>query len=202
MPGVLKPHCSAWFSRKASCIGCSWSPFATPSIVSTSAPSHCTARIVQDLTASPLICTTQAPHWLVSQPTCVPVRPRCSRKSCTSKVRPSTVAVAGLPLTVRLTAFCIATLPCPARPWILLTRHAERPRAPEFRAPAAPGQARDMSRLGRGAGLRAGGAIRIYRGGEAVEELVGQFARGAVDEARTDLRQLAADLRLHAVAHH
>src|SRR5437588_3437274 len=107
MPGVQKPHCSAWLLRKASCIGCSWSPLATPSIVSTLAPSACTASRVQAFTASPLTCTTQAPHWLVSQPTCVPVSPSCSRSSCTNKVRPSTVADAGLPLTVRLTVFCM-----------------------------------------------------------------------------------------------
>ena len=29
----------------------------------------------------PSTCTTQAPHWLVSQPTCVPVRPSFSRSS-------------------------------------------------------------------------------------------------------------------------
>src|ERR1051325_11057764 len=80
-------------------------------MVRTLAPSACTASSVQDLIASPLTCTTQAPHWLVSQPTWVPVRPSCSRSSCTSSVRPSTVAEAGLPLTVRFTVVCIAPLP-------------------------------------------------------------------------------------------
>ena len=32
--------------------------------------------MVQDFTALPSTCTTQAPHCEVSQPTCVPVRPR------------------------------------------------------------------------------------------------------------------------------
>ena len=34
-----------------------------------------------------------------------------SRRSCTNRVRPSTVADAGLPFTVRLTVVCIANLP-------------------------------------------------------------------------------------------
>src|SRR5271170_3877851 len=107
MPGVQNPHCSAWLLRNASCIGCKVSPVATASIVSTERPSACSANKVQDLTASPSTCTTQAPHWLVSQPTWVPVSPRCSRSNCTKRVRPSTVAETGLPFTVRLTVFCI-----------------------------------------------------------------------------------------------
>ena len=43
------------------------------------APSACTAKSVQDFTAMPFMMMTQAPHWLVSQPTCVPVRPTTSR---------------------------------------------------------------------------------------------------------------------------
>src|ERR1700730_2866933 len=46
---------------------------------------------------------TQAPHWLVSQPTCVPVRPRFSRRDCTNSVRFSAFAVCFLPLTVMVT---------------------------------------------------------------------------------------------------
>ena len=48
-------------------------------MVRTCAPSHCTASSVHDFTAMPLRCTVQAPHWLVSQPTWVPVRPASSR---------------------------------------------------------------------------------------------------------------------------
>src|SRR3546814_13401252 len=69
-------------------------------MVVTSAPSHWVARIVQLFTDVPSICTTQAPHWLVSQPTWVPVRPRRSRRSCTSSVRASTSDETGLPFTV------------------------------------------------------------------------------------------------------
>src|SRR5829696_5339472 len=44
--------------------------------------------------------------------------------------------------------------------------------------------------------------LRVYRGGEAVEEVVGHLAGGAVDQARADLGQLAADLRRNIVAQH
>ena len=60
--------------------------------------------MVQDLIARPSIWTTQAPHWLVSQPTWVPVRRRFSRRNCTSSVRGSMSPVTGFPFTVMLTA--------------------------------------------------------------------------------------------------
>jgi hypothetical protein len=69
MPGVQKPHCSPCFSQNASWIGWSLPSLARPSIVSTCAPSHCTDSSVHDFTATPLTCTVQAPHWLVSHPT-------------------------------------------------------------------------------------------------------------------------------------
>src|SRR3989440_9025188 len=68
-------------------------------MVSTSAPSSCNANTVQDFTALPLTCTTQAPHCEVSQPTCVPVNRRFSRRYCTSSVRGSTSAFVGLPFS-------------------------------------------------------------------------------------------------------
>src|SRR5262249_8703651 len=49
-------------------------------------------------------CTTQAPHWDVSQPTCVPVSRRFSRRNCTRSVRGSTSPVTALPFTVSATA--------------------------------------------------------------------------------------------------
>ena len=57
--------------------------------------------MVQLFTAWPSTCTTQAPHWLVSQPTCVPVSRRSSRaetepEACAA--RPP--AVTALPFTV------------------------------------------------------------------------------------------------------
>ena len=59
--------------------------------------------MVQDFADTPSTCTTQAPHWLVSQPTCVPVSPSFSRSSSTSSVRFSTSTVCCLPFTVRVT---------------------------------------------------------------------------------------------------
>ena len=75
MPGVQKPHCRPCSSQKPAWMGWSWSSLASPSIVRTSAPSAWTAKIVQDLTISPFTAIVQAPHWLVSQPMWVPVRP-------------------------------------------------------------------------------------------------------------------------------
>src|SRR6204780_748899 len=77
----------------------------------TLAPSACTASMVQLLTLSPLTMTTQAPHWLVSQPTWVPVSPRISRRNWTSKVRGSTVPDTFLPFTVMDTLGMVESLP-------------------------------------------------------------------------------------------
>src|SRR6516162_5977201 len=77
---------------------------ARPSMVSTSAPSICQTNTVHAFTALPLMCTTQAPHCDVSQPTWVPVSRRFSRRNCTSRVRGSTSPVTALPFTVRATA--------------------------------------------------------------------------------------------------
>src|SRR3954452_17280414 len=70
-------------------------------MVLTSCPSAMTARVVQDFTALPSRCTTQAPHCEVSQPTWVPVSLKFSRRNCTSSVRGSTLALTGLPFTIR-----------------------------------------------------------------------------------------------------
>src|SRR5690554_4848959 len=72
-------------------------------MVVTFEPWACAASMVQDFTLLPSTCTTQAPHWLVSQPTCVPVMLRCSRRNCTRRVRGSTSRVTGWPLTVIVT---------------------------------------------------------------------------------------------------
>src|SRR4051812_917533 len=69
-------------------------------MVTRSAPSACAARTVQLFTASPLRCTVQAPQLEVSQPTCVPVRPRWSRMRWTSRRRGSTSWVRCTPFTV------------------------------------------------------------------------------------------------------
>src|SRR5262245_17890593 len=56
--------------------------------------------MVHDLMARPLTCTTHAPHWVVSQPTCVPVRPSLSRRNSTSIIRSSTTPLTARPFTV------------------------------------------------------------------------------------------------------
>src|SRR5215468_422250 len=77
---------------------------ARPSMVVTLAPSICQTKTVQAFTALPSTCTTQAPHWDVSQPTWVPVSRRFSRRNCTRRVRGSTSPVTALPFTVSATA--------------------------------------------------------------------------------------------------
>ena len=62
------------------CTGCRSLSEPMPSIVVTSRPSAWTASTVQDFTATPSRCTVQAPQLEVSQPTCVPVSPRWSRR--------------------------------------------------------------------------------------------------------------------------
>ncbi len=69
-------------------------------MVVTLAPSHDRASTAQDFTPLPSRCTVQHPHWLVSQPTCVPVSDSWLRRKSTSSVRGSTSALTGLPLTV------------------------------------------------------------------------------------------------------
>src|SRR3954468_8247939 len=71
-------------------MGCSLPLVASPSIVVTVAPSASTASMAQLLTDLPSTHTVQAPHWLVSHPTWVPVRRSCSPSRSTSSVRDST----------------------------------------------------------------------------------------------------------------
>ena len=70
-----------------------------PSMVSTSAPSHCTARTRQPRTTSPSSRTVQAPQTPCSQPICVPVSERSSRRKSTSVLRTSTRAETSSPFT-------------------------------------------------------------------------------------------------------
>src|SRR6267378_2853979 len=84
-------------------MGCSLPSFSRPSTVVISDPSACTANIVQDFTARPFISTVHAPQYVVSQPTCVPVRSHASRRNSTSNMRGSTSRAHGLPLTLILT---------------------------------------------------------------------------------------------------
>jgi hypothetical protein len=74
-------------------------PLAKPSIVVTSAPSSDTASVEQLFTDLPPTCTTQAPHWLVSQPMWVPVNRKFSRKNTDSNVSSGTSPLTDFPFT-------------------------------------------------------------------------------------------------------
>src|SRR6516162_6305962 len=82
----------------------------SPSTVRSSQPSACGANIVHDLTVLPSRTTVQAPQWLVSQPTWVPVSPKTSRMKCTSRRRGSTSACRSRPLTLTPTN-CFFAMP-------------------------------------------------------------------------------------------
>jgi hypothetical protein len=97
MPGVQKPHCRPWQAMKASCTGCSVAVLARPSTVVTLRPAACTASTLQLFTAWPSSSTVQAPHWLVSQPTCVPVR-RIHCQTCAREI--SAVAASSIRLLI------------------------------------------------------------------------------------------------------
>src|SRR5258705_172475 len=107
MPGVQKPHCSPWHARNVSCSGLSPSAGVSPSIVVTAAPSHCTASSRQARALQPSTSTVHAPQTPCSQPTCVPVSPRSSRRKSLSERRPSISRSTGSPLTVRRVAMAI-----------------------------------------------------------------------------------------------
>src|SRR6476620_10958507 len=102
IPGVQNPHGSPCSSLKPSCNGWSAPLLGRPSTVMTSAPSACTANMVHDFTVFPFKSTVQAPQLLVSQPTCVPVNPSCSRIKCTSSSLGSAATSRSLPLILSL----------------------------------------------------------------------------------------------------
>src|SRR5947208_13026985 len=60
--------------------------------------------MVQDFTARPFISTVHAPQYVVSQPTCVPVRSQSSRRNSTSSTRGSISRAYDLPFTLIWTA--------------------------------------------------------------------------------------------------
>src|SRR5215467_897142 len=197
MPGVQKPHCRAWFSRNASCIGCSLSAVARPSMVVTFAPSTERVSTVQDFVATPFTWTTQAPHCEVSQPTWVPVRRRFSRKYCTRRVRGSTSPVTALPFTVNATAVMASS----SKSFFAPTREpgggsgqsrGDFALGPTFEQVNSEPPAHQRSRVRFSFRLRHGSS-------ELDEEVVGGLLRRAVDEALAKLGELAADLRLHVI---
>src|SRR5262249_24162170 len=107
IPGVQKPHCRPCSSWNACWIGCRPSAVCSPSTVVTSCPPACTAKTVHDFTGVPSSNTVHAPHDVVSQPRCVPVRPSVSRRKCVSSSRVSTSAECAVPLTVSVSALVI-----------------------------------------------------------------------------------------------
>ena len=83
MPGVQKPHCSALRRDEGLLQVGDLAASDTPSMVSTSAPAHCTASMRQPRTVTPSSRTVQAPHTPCSQPTWLPVSPSRSRRKST-----------------------------------------------------------------------------------------------------------------------
>ena len=72
---------------------------SSPSIVTTFLPATSDIGVVQERTASPLMCTVQAPHNATPQPNLVPVRPSSSRKYHMSGIEGSPPNVRSCPLT-------------------------------------------------------------------------------------------------------
>jgi len=98
MPGVQYPHWSASWAMKASCSGCSASPRASPSMVTTSCPATSRTATRHERTASPSTRTVQAPQVPSPQPYFVPVSPRSARRTQSSVRPPSTSSATGRPL--------------------------------------------------------------------------------------------------------
>src|SRR6516165_6259442 len=179
-------------------MGCS-GPFgsARPSMVSTSAPSICHTKTVQDFTAFPSTCTTQAPHCEVSHPTWVPVRRRSSRRNCTSRVRGSMSPVTALPFTVIATAAMVFLLDirpndllCAGCQMVPTAKGAEinsillRERLvnkPTFAVCGTAGQGHCRRRPA--APSRCSARIARHREGEFLEEIVSRLLGGGVDQA-------------------
>ena len=107
MPGVQNPHCRPCSSLKPSWTGCSSLGQPRPSTVVSSWPSVWTPNSVHDFTGRPSSSTVQAPQPVVSQPRCVPVRPRISLIMWTHRMRGSTSTMRGSPLTV--TVICLTS---------------------------------------------------------------------------------------------
>ena len=73
MPGRAEAALQSVISVKACCIGCSALPLGQALDGGHAGAVQRRRQRVQLFTDTPSTCTTQAPHWLVSQPTCVPV---------------------------------------------------------------------------------------------------------------------------------
>src|SRR5947209_10399255 len=158
-------------------------------MVLTSCPSAITTSVVQAFTALPSRCTTQAPHCEVSQPTWVPVSRKFSRKNCTSSVRGSTLALTGLPFTIReilaiSTLFiCAAALHGSAAVKVIPGHNMGHP-GNEQPHPGMTGHDKVTCRLA------------LHGLGEIGEKFIGQFFGRTINQPLPELGQLAADLRL------
>ena len=73
-PGVQIPHCSAAYSRKRCWSGCSRSPWAMPSMVSTDRPCASAPSTRQEQTSRPSSMTLHAPQSPEPQPSLLPVK--------------------------------------------------------------------------------------------------------------------------------
>src|ERR1700721_4417053 len=100
-PDWQYPHCGTCSAIQAFCSG--WSPLAlSPSMVVIFLPTASLSKVWQDLTASPLTWTVQAPHRPAPQPNLVPVICNCSRITQSSGVLFAASTDRLRPLIVRL----------------------------------------------------------------------------------------------------
>ena len=161
----------------------------------TSRPSACTASTVHDLTGSPSSSTVQAPQCVVSQPMCVPVSRRFSRRKWTRRRRDSTSASCARavdrdPDLVRRHRQCP-----PARSTACARARARSARAPS-RACTRPRRADRPSASAACAASRAASAIVAASGFLPVQERLGlgrlDRRRPSVGQADAGPRDLAA----------
>src|SRR6516164_6486986 len=162
-------------------------------MVVTFAPSICHTKTVHALTALPSTCTTQAPHWDVSQPTCVPVSRRFSRKNCTNSVRGSTSPVTALPFTVRATAVMASSSKMQSN----VSFFAPRVDSVDGSCQIGPIL---RNRTGASQPSIPRSTTGGHRGRKLLEEIVSGLLCRAVDETLSELCQLAANLCLHVIS--
>src|SRR5262245_30801960 len=107
----------------ACCMGCSFSPSASPSTVRIFLLLACTANIRQERTGSPSTMTVQAPQIPCSQPMCVTVCPQSSLIASARVRRGSTAIAWSRPLMVRVMLDFMLMMP--------LVRSSPRKRGPK-----------------------------------------------------------------------
>src|SRR6202042_901501 len=98
-PDWQYPHCGTSISIQACCRGCVRSG-ESPSMVVIFLPSARETGATQERTASPSICTVQAPQRAIPQPNLVPVSCSESRSTQSSGVDGGSSTETGLPFTV------------------------------------------------------------------------------------------------------